>query len=37
MGFKSLEDAYAVISEFRNQAIGQRDKDYIKTGFNKEL
>ena len=37
LGVENLEEAYSLISEFRNQAIGQRDKDYIKTGFNKEL
>lgn len=37
MGVENVEDAYAIFSEFKSQPIGQRDKDYIKTGFRKEL
>ncbi|WP_126546930.1 hypothetical protein [Hymenobacter amundsenii] len=36
LGVKNVEEAYSIISELRNQAVGQRDKDYIKEGFNKE-
>lgn len=37
LGVNKVEDAYVIFSEFKGEALTQREKDYIKMGFNKEL
>jgi hypothetical protein len=36
-GVNTLEDAYKIFSEFKERELNQREKEYIKLGFNKEL
>ncbi|MBO2007648.1 hypothetical protein [Hymenobacter negativus] len=37
LGISTLDDAVAVFSEFKGRELNQREKDYIKMGFTKEL
>ena len=36
LGVNTVEDAYAIFSEFKARKIGEQEKDYIKMGFEKE-
>ena len=36
IGVNTLDDVYEIFSEFKSNAINERDKEYIKKGFNKE-
>lgn len=36
LGVNTIEDVYEVYSEFKQKEINQRDKEYIKMGFDKE-
>lgn len=36
IGVNTIEDVYDIFAEFRQKEINQRDRDYIKMGFNKE-
>ena len=36
IGVNTVEDVYEIYSEFKQKEINQRDKEYIKTGFDKE-
>jgi hypothetical protein len=36
-GVKKVEDAYEIYSEIKGRELNEREKDYIKMGFNKEL
>ncbi|KOS06824.1 hypothetical protein AM493_12910 [Flavobacterium akiainvivens] len=37
IGVNKMEDALAIYAEIKGRALNQREKDYIKMGFNKEL
>jgi hypothetical protein len=37
LGLNKLEDAYAIFSEYKGRELNQKEKDYIKMGFNREL
>lgn len=37
IGVNTIEDAYDIYSEFAESTVNERDKQYIKDGFNKEL
>ena len=36
LGVNTVEDAYAIFSEFKAREIGEREKGYIKMGFEKD-
>jgi len=36
LGVNTIEDVYEIYSEFKQKALNQRDKEYIKMGFDKE-
>ena len=36
-GVNTLEDSYKIFAEFKGRELNQREKEYIKLGFNKEL
>ena len=36
-GVNTLEDSYKIYEEFKGRDLNQKEKDYIKLGFNKEL
>lgn len=36
LGVNAIEDAYEIYSEFKQKEVNQRDKEYIKMGFDKE-
>lgn len=35
-GINTIEDAYAIFREFKNEPISDRNKNYIRMGFYKE-
>ncbi|HTJ47913.1 MAG TPA: hypothetical protein VL443_00565 [Cyclobacteriaceae bacterium] len=37
MGIKTLDDAYLIFTQFKGRNLNEREKEYIKLGFNKEL
>ncbi|MBL7815490.1 MAG: hypothetical protein JNL70_10780 [Saprospiraceae bacterium] len=37
IGLNKLEDAYSIFSEFKGRQLNEREKEYIKLGFNREL
>ena len=37
LGVNKLEDAYAIFSEFKGRALNQKEKDYLKLGFERSL
>lgn len=36
-GINTVEDSYKIFAEFKGRELNQREKEYIKLGFNKEL
>ena len=36
-GVHTLEDSYKIFAKFKGRELNQREKEYIKLGFNKEL
>ena len=36
IGINTIEDVYEIFSEFKQKGLNQRDKEYIKMGFDKE-
>lgn len=36
-GVNTVEDSYKIFAEFKGRELNQREKEYIKLGFNKEL
>lgn len=36
-GVNTLDDAYKIFAEFKDRELNQKEKEYIKLGFNKEL
>ena len=36
-GINTLDDAYKIFAEFKERELNQKEKEYIKLGFNKEL
>ncbi|NOS93748.1 MAG: hypothetical protein HOP30_17655 [Cyclobacteriaceae bacterium] len=37
MGITKIEDAYLIYSEYKGRKINQREVEYIRMGFNREL
>ncbi|WP_041567207.1 hypothetical protein [Nonlabens dokdonensis] len=37
IGVNTLEDSYKIFGDFKGRELNQREKEYIKLGFNKEL
>ena len=37
LGVKSLDEAFAIFSEYKGKEITNREKEYIKIGYNREL
>ena len=36
IGVNTIEDAYSIFSKFKNRKLNEKEKAYIKMGFNKE-